>query len=502
VSAYVPLFNGDQGLYGVPLPFSSSTVPTSGAMWVMVGLTAAVVLIAGVVSWPIQHSSLSRRLRAIRDNEMAARAVGISPLRMKLMVMALGGALGGASGVLLVNAFGSWGTGSWQLPELVFLLTAVVIGGSGNVLGVALGVVGLIVALGQVIQFLPGLQANSTAAANLQAAVISVLEIIFFWFRPAGIIPERVHRLPAGAPVMDGSVARGQGAASAYATAARTRPCDAAKDAAADQGHAASPAAASPALAVEHLTVRFGGIVAIRDCSFEARRRAITCLVGPNGAGKSTVISATAGTVRPQSGRIRLDGRILSGPPEARARSGVGRTFQLPQEFGTMTVLENVMVALPLRAGSSLRSVLFQQRRWRRAEPGAIEQAAELLNSCGLGSVLNEQACRLSGGQKKLLELARALAPGPRLLLLDEPTAGVSPHLYTQITDVVLGFPERGLTVVVISHEMALVRAIADDVVVMADGAVLRQGSFADITADTAVQAAYLGRQSIGEGSA
>jgi ABC-type branched-subunit amino acid transport system ATPase component/ABC-type branched-subunit amino acid transport system permease subunit len=499
VSAYVPLFNGEQGLYGVPLPFSSSSVPTSGALWVMVGLTAAVVVIAGLVVWPIQQSPLSRRLRAIRDNEMAASAIGIPPLRIKLMVIALGGAFGGASGVLLVNAFGSWGTGSWQLPELIFVLTAVVVGGSGNILGVALGVIGLIVALGQVIQFIPGLQANSTAAANLQAAVISVLEIIFFWVRPGGIVPERVHRTRVAAPVLDDSNANSQVVTAhtriaAVARYARHDTSYAPKDTTAGPGQEAVPA-----LAVEHLTVRFGGIFAVRDCSFEVRRRAITCLVGPNGAGKSTVISAVAGTVRPQSGRIRLGGRILAGPPEVRVRHGVGRTFQLPQEFGTMTVLENVMVALPESAGSNLRSVIFQPGRWRRSEHATIDQAMEILGACGLGSMLNEQARTLSGGQKKLLELARALACRPTLLLLDEPTAGVSPHLHAQITDILLGFPDHGLTVVVISHEMTLVRLIADDVVVMADGAVLCQGSFDNVSQNAGVQAAYLGRQPMRE---
>jgi branched-chain amino acid transport system ATP-binding protein len=177
---------------------------------------------------------------------------------------------------------------------------------------------------------------------------------------------------------------------------------------------------------------------------------------------------------------------------------GVVRTFQLPQEFGSMTVLENVMVAFPGQQGVGLLSSLFRVRHWRRVEGLTQARALEILGLCGLRSMVNEPAGKLSGGQKKLLELARALACEPDLLLLDEPTAGVSPALFDQLVGILKRLRDGGISMLIVTHEMGLVETVGNDVVVMAEGKVLVQGPFDEIAQHTGVQDAYLGRRSAG----
>ncbi len=256
------------------------------------------------------------------------------------------------------------------------------------------------------------------------------------------------------------------------------------------------PASDLLALRVSGVSRSFGGLRAVDNCSFEVRQGTITGLIGPNGAGKSTMLNLLAGALRPGKGSILLYGHETAGLPAFKvARLGVARTFQLPSEFGKMTVLENVMVAPLHQRGDSPWAALLGPRTWMREEKQHLETAWALLERFGLARLANEYAANLSGGQKRLLELARALQQQPRLLLLDEPMAGVNPALIDQLAGYIAELNREGLTIVMVEHEMGTVERLCNPVIVMAQGSVLAEGTMAEMRANPAVVSAYLSGQ-------
>ncbi len=246
------------------------------------------------------------------------------------------------------------------------------------------------------------------------------------------------------------------------------------------------------------LTVRdarraFGGVRAVESVSFEVRAGTITGLIGPNGAGKSTMLGIVAGAIRPSAGAITFDGRDITGLPTYRlARRGLVRTFQLSSEFARLTVLENLLVAAPGQRGESLWGALRGRRSWRRQEAESVEQARALLDRFALSDKEDEYAGNLSGGQKRLVELMRGLMGRPRLLLLDEPMAGVNPTLARRIAGYLEELRDGGLTMLMVEHELALVERLCDPVVVMAQGRVLSQGTMGELRGRREVVDAYL----------
>jgi neutral amino acid transport system ATP-binding protein len=238
----------------------------------------------------------------------------------------------------------------------------------------------------------------------------------------------------------------------------------------------------------------FGGVTAVDVDHVEIERQSITALIGPNGAGKTTFFDIITGFLAPDSGAIDFDGTdISSKPPYAIARSGLVRTFQLTRILGKMTVLENMLLAAPGQSGEYVHNAFFGRGKIARQEAANREKAVELLDRFSLTPLTNEYAGRLSGGQRKLLELARTLMTDPTLVLLDEPMAGVNPRLGEQLLRYVLDLREDGMTFLFVEHDMDIVMRISDRVLVMATGAVIADGSPDEVRKDPAVLAAYLG---------
>ena len=232
-------------------------------------------------------------------------------------------------------------------------------------------------------------------------------------------------------------------------------------------------------LEVRDLSVRFGGLQAVRSVSFDAAQGAITALLGPNGAGKTTTFAMLAGFVRPGAGRVRFEGSDITGwAPERIARAGMVRTFQVTQPFAGLSVAHNI------RVGAFLR-----HRRPREADAWAREVGARL----GLGAFLDRPASALTVAGRKRLEVARALATGPRLLLLDEVMAGLNPTEINEIVALIRDVRAAGVTVLLIEHVMQAVTALADRVHVLAQGALIASGTPQEIAGDPAVIEAYLG---------
>ena len=246
---------------------------------------------------------------------------------------------------------------------------------------------------------------------------------------------------------------------------------------------------------VENVSKSFGGLKAVSDCSLEVPEGTITGLIGPNGAGKSTLFGIIAGFIKPDSGRILLDGRDIAGtPPHRLFHLGLIRTFQIPHEFSRMTVRENLMMVPAGQQGESLAVSWLRWRAVREQEQQIADKVQDVLEFLQLAPLADELAGRLSGGQKKLLDIGRAMMTDAKVVLLDEPGAGVNRTLLGQIVETIRRLNrERGYTFCLIEHDMDMVAELCDPVIVMAQGTVLARGTMAEIRANEAVREAYLG---------
>jgi branched-chain amino acid transport system ATP-binding protein len=246
-------------------------------------------------------------------------------------------------------------------------------------------------------------------------------------------------------------------------------------------------------LEVSDVVRAFGGVRAVDGASLDVEAGSITGLIGPNGAGKSTLFNCISGFLRPQSGSVFLDGRrIDKKAPHRIAQTGLVRTFQTPRALTRMTVLENVALAAPRNGGERLAGALAPAARRRERDVRA--SALELLELVGLDGHVDELAGTLSGGQRKLLDLVRALMVEPRILLLDEPMAGVSPTLRVELLEHILALRDRdGLTLLIVEHDLDFVMRASDRVIVMNNGQVIAEGTPDEVRGDERVIDAYLG---------
>jgi ABC-type branched-subunit amino acid transport system ATPase component len=237
----------------------------------------------------------------------------------------------------------------------------------------------------------------------------------------------------------------------------------------------------------------FGGVRAVNDVSLAVRHGTLTGLIGPNGAGKSTLLAILAGTLRASSGTVIYQGQDVTGMPAfRRARLGLVRTFQLASEFKRLTVLENLLTAVPSNRGDTLRGAIAGRRYWKGDETAAIARAQAVLSRFGLESIANSYAGDLSGGQRRLVEIMRALMAEPTMLLLDEPMAGVHPNLARRIGNELVALCQEGMTILMVEHELAIMDEFCDPVAVMAEGAVLAEGTMAQLRRRSEVVEAYL----------
>jgi branched-chain amino acid transport system ATP-binding protein len=256
-----------------------------------------------------------------------------------------------------------------------------------------------------------------------------------------------------------------------------------------------------PILEAREVVKRFGGIRAVNGASLDVGEGSITALIGPNGAGKTTFFNVITGFYRPDGGRALFHGDpILGSSPHAIARLGMVRTFQITKALARMPVIDNMTLAAPDQPGEHLLNVILRPREVRRREAEVHEQAMELLGVFDLAGLADEYAGTLSGGQRKLLELARALMTRPRLLLLDEPMAGINPTLGRRLLDHMQRLrADEGVSFLFIEHDMEVVMNHSDRVIVMAEGRVIADGEPQEVRSDQAVIDAYLGSGTVAE---
>ncbi len=251
---------------------------------------------------------------------------------------------------------------------------------------------------------------------------------------------------------------------------------------------------ATAILEVTALTKAFGGVKAVDDCTFTVPEGSVVGLIGPNGAGKSTTIDMVSGFGRPDEGSVRFDGKeVVNRPPHSISRLGLIRTFQAPREWGSLTVLDNVMLGMRAFGRESILRNLLTRRSVRRGEDADRVRVEEILEQFNLVDLRYDRAETLSGGQKRLVEFARVAAAEPRLVILDEPMGGVNPVLGERMSQAIRHFVSRGSTVVIVEHNMKFIEETCDQVVVMDLGHVIAQGAYRTLRDDERVVSAYLG---------
>ena len=487
VNNFVPLFNGAAGISIVPAPFQGLWNPQGlGYQFAYGGVAVVLCVLVYLLLRRVTESPFGRSLRAMRDNDVVADSLGKNVRGQRTSMLILGGMIAGLSGAVLVGFINLWSPGAWGYAETIVLFAAIIVGGAGNHKGAILGA--LLVPLGfeEATRFIPPLS-NPALVPALEWVAIGLLIILFLWFRPNGILPERRRILSgsASAPVPVSS----SGESDALINLGNLEHMDF-RELLRLEGDASDHGII---LSTVGLTRAFHGVTVVSDVSIEFRRARLTGLIGPNGAGKSTTLAMLAGTLAPTSGKIFYEGRdITSMPSNERARSGMVRTFQLASEFKKLTVLENLVSAIPHQSGDSLTGSLRGRRYWVRDDAENIERAKEMLEGVGLSQYADNYAGGLSGGQRRLVEIMRALLAQPTILLLDEPMAGVHPNLAHKIGDQLTRLVASGMTIVMVEHELAIMDAFCDPVIVLAEGRVLAQGTMSELRAMPEVVEAYL----------
>jgi ABC-type branched-subunit amino acid transport system ATPase component len=448
-------------------------VPATLSVTAHYELALALLVAAILICASLARGGVGIELRAARQRPAAAAALGVATARRRLGAFVASAAIGGLAGGLAVQLAGVADASDYG-PYLSFrLFVAVLIGGAASVLGPTAGVGGLALVTGAA-GVLGALEGVESARFDPMLAALLLLAVLALGGE--GVVP-----------LLRGLITRRRVAFEREASAtlipvaripARTR---------------------EPVLVAEGLTKRFGSVIAADGVSLELAPGEICALVGPNGSGKTTVLRLLAGVLHPDAGNVLLDGSDLAHtPPRERARRGVVRTLQGSAAFGDLTALENLTVGAGLRRvhGGAVRTAVATPRA--RAEEAVTRTAARaVLADVGLAWAAEARAGELAGPEQRLLAVAAALATQPRVLLLDEPSAGASLDDVRRLDTLLSRMRDNGVAILLVEHNLRLVSSVADRVIVMAAGAVIATGTPAAVAADPDVRTAYLGRAAL-----
>jgi len=462
---------GADGLGGIPLPFNSFSD--------FLLMTLVITVCALWVAHNIVTGAIGRTWRTLGINEQVAESVGVNVARQKLWAFLLSSGFAGLAGALFAPIFGFISPDSFDLNAMLSILVGAVVGGA---LGIPGAVVGALLIV-EVPQLLSGFSTNS--ALIYGAILLVALRLI-----PKGVVGT-VQDLYYRWATLPRTVRNESRQSPVDASAANAPPVSLPQSEAGEQRGPTGP------IRVEGVTVRYSGVAAASDVTFDVQPGEFVGLIGPNGAGKSTLFNAISGFVRPSSGQVWLGDQCLTFmKPSDRSGLGIARTFQEKQDFGDLTALESVLIGSYLTfRGRSVFSALALPRYTSR-ERAARQEALQVLSLVGLAGAADRRVSDFPYGDQKLLQIARTLVTSPRYLLLDEPTAGLNPAEIDKAGQVLGGLRDMGLGMLLVEHNVPFVTGICSRIIVMDHGSVIAAGTGSEILASPAVQEAYLGRQS------
>jgi branched-chain amino acid transport system permease protein len=415
----------------------------------------AMLTLVGYFVWHLSDTRLGRAMRAVRDNELAAGVVGIDVFRTKISAFALSAVLGGLAGGLFAGGFAYVSPDQFSFAESVVFLTMSLLGGVASPIGSAIGT-GLLILIPEWLRFLK-------SVPGLYLAIYGLSVILIMRFMPDGIwgfinVATQRWRSRLKAPPAVASLL--------------LKPASVSGDS---------------VLEVTGLSKYFGGLKAVDGVDIQVKRGGVHALIGPNGSGKTTTLNVLSGLYKATSGKIVLDGTdITNMPPHLRAAAGLGRTFQNIRLFRSMTALENVEIGAE-RPGNTQIVV--------SGDAALTERAMEALTFVGLGSRVNELISSFSYGHQRLIEIARALAANPTLLLLDEPAAGLNSTEKHELHELLKRIAAQGLTILIIDHDMTLVSEAAQHITVLNFGRRIADGESMAVLRHPDVVSAYLGTE-------